>query len=77
MSLYSNAEESYRLQVTGDVNFGTSYNYKTNTFQVKIVSCRDLVPVDTKRNRSNPWVIFIDIQFLQMSVAHGVTISLQ
>ncbi|PIK56973.1 putative synaptotagmin-like protein 5-like [Apostichopus japonicus] len=55
-SLYSNADESYRLQVTGDVNFGTSYNYKTNTFEVKVLSCRDLVPVDAKRNRSNPYV---------------------
>ncbi|KAJ8026706.1 Synaptotagmin-like protein 4 [Holothuria leucospilota] len=55
-SLYSNADESYRLPVTGDVNFGTSYNYKTNTFEVKVQSCRDLVPVDSKRNRSNPYV---------------------
>ncbi|XP_038059805.1 synaptotagmin-like protein 4 isoform X6 [Patiria miniata] len=57
-SLYSQAgEENYgKYVITGDINFGLHYNYKTNIFEVKIKACRDLAPVDVKRIKSDPYV---------------------
>ena len=57
-------EEFYgKYPITGDVSFGMGYNYKTNVFQVKIGGCRDLVPIDAKKSKSDPWVT----RFLQHS----------
>ena len=54
-SLYSTGEEFYgKYPITGDVSFGMGYNYKTNIFQLKIGGCRDLVPIDAKRSKSDP-----------------------
>lgn len=41
--------------VTGDVLFGLNYNYKSGTLEVHVKECRNLAPVDTKRNRSDPY----------------------
>nr|XP_006811506.1 PREDICTED: synaptotagmin-like protein 5-like [Saccoglossus kowalevskii] len=56
-SFYSSAGERNfgKITVTGDIKFGLSYNYKTGVFEVKIVACRDLAPVDVKRNTSDPY----------------------
>ncbi|XP_054721366.1 uncharacterized protein LOC129231143 [Uloborus diversus] len=42
--------------VTGEVLFGLNYNYKTGTLEINIKECRNLAAVDTKRNRSDPYV---------------------
>ncbi|XP_041462848.1 synaptotagmin-like protein 4 isoform X7 [Lytechinus variegatus] len=56
-SLYSTGEEFYgKYPITGDVSFGLGYNFKTNVFEVKIGGCRDLVPIDAKRNKSDPYI---------------------
>ncbi|XP_072178127.1 synaptotagmin-like protein 5 [Diadema setosum] len=56
-SLYSTGEEFYgKYPITGDINFGLNYNFKTNVFEIKIDGCRDLVPIDAKRNKSDPYV---------------------
>ncbi|XP_071504108.1 synaptotagmin-like protein 5 isoform X4 [Diadema antillarum] len=56
-SLYSTGEEFYgKYPITGDINFGLNYNFKTNVFEIKIHGCRDLVPIDAKRNKSDPYV---------------------
>lgn len=44
------------ITVSGDVLIGLSYNYKTETLEVDIRNCRNLSPVDTKRNKSDPYV---------------------
>jgi synaptotagmin-like protein len=42
--------------VTGEILFCISYNYKAGAMEVYIRECRNLAPVDTKRNRSDPYV---------------------
>ena len=42
------------VAVTGEILFGLSYNYKTGAMEVHIKECRNLAPVDEKRNRSDP-----------------------
>ncbi|XP_035828611.1 synaptotagmin-like protein 5 isoform X6 [Aplysia californica] len=57
-SVYSNAGEvNYgRIPVTGDIKLHLSYDYKAKVMGVHIKACRDLAPVDTKHNRSDPYV---------------------
>ncbi|XP_054158225.1 uncharacterized protein LOC128956532 isoform X2 [Oppia nitens] len=42
--------------ITGEVLFSISYNYKAGAMEVYIRECRNLAPVDTKRQRSDPYV---------------------
>lgn len=46
------------VTVTGEVLFGLSYNYKAGAMEFHIKECRNLAPVDTKRNRSDPYVVY-------------------
>ncbi|XP_078001539.1 synaptotagmin-like protein 5 isoform X6 [Glandiceps talaboti] len=57
-SFYSSAGERNlgKITVTGDIKFDMNYNYKTGIFEVKIIACRDLAPVDTRKNFSDPYV---------------------
>ncbi|XP_070567396.1 synaptotagmin-like protein 4 isoform X3 [Ptychodera flava] len=57
-SFYSSAGERNlgKITITGDVKFDMTYNYKTGIFEVKIIACRDLAPVDTRKNFSDPYV---------------------
>lgn len=57
-SVYSGAGEGMRGNVTvrGDVQFSLLYNYRLGALEVGVRRCRDLAPVDTKRNRSDPYV---------------------
>lgn len=43
------------VAVRGEVQFGLHYNYRQTTLEVFVKQCRDLAPVDTKRNRSDPY----------------------
>lgn len=56
VSYYSNAGEvDYgKIPVTGEIQFGLDYNYRTGTLEIYIKQCKDLAPADTKRNRSDP-----------------------
>lgn len=57
-SVYSGAGEGTRCNVTvrGDVQFSLVYNYRLSALEVGVKKCRDLAPVDLKRNRSDPYV---------------------
>ncbi|XP_077487762.1 uncharacterized protein LOC144098769 isoform X3 [Amblyomma americanum] len=44
------------VAVTGEVLFSILYNYKSGLLEVHVRECRNLAPVDTKRNRSDPYV---------------------
>ncbi|XP_041351708.1 uncharacterized protein LOC121370499 isoform X2 [Gigantopelta aegis] len=57
-SIYSDAGEiNYgKIPVTGEILFGLDYNYKSGALEIYIKQCKDLAPVDTKRNRSDPYV---------------------
>ncbi|KAL3277066.1 hypothetical protein HHI36_012427 [Cryptolaemus montrouzieri] len=57
-SVYSGAGEGRYGTVTvrGQVEFGLQYNYKAGALEIHVKQCRDLAPVDTKRNRSDPYV---------------------
>lgn len=58
-SVYSGAGEGKwcgSVAVRGEVEFSLQYDYKQLTFQVMISQCKDLAPVDVKRNRSDPYV---------------------
>lgn len=44
------------VNVKGDVEFGLVYNLHTGSLELAIKQCKDLAAVDTKRNRSDPWV---------------------
>ncbi|XP_039276275.1 uncharacterized protein LOC111055235 isoform X2 [Nilaparvata lugens] len=57
-SVYSGAGEGRygSVAVRGEVEFGLQYNYKQAALEIHIKQCRDLAPVDTKRNRSDPYV---------------------
>ena len=58
-SYYSDAGEGNygKIPVTGEVLFGLDYNYKNNIFEIHVKQCRDLAVVDTKKKRSDPYVI--------------------
>ncbi|KPJ18928.1 Synaptotagmin-like protein 4 [Papilio machaon] len=57
-SVYSGAGEGARGGVTvrGEVQFSLLYNYRLGALEVGVRRARDLAPVDTKRNRSDPYV---------------------
>lgn len=57
-SVYSGAGEGRYGTVTvkGQVEFGLQYNYKQGALEIHVVQCKDLAAVDTKRNRSDPYV---------------------
>lgn len=57
-SVYSGAGEGRYgiVQVKGMVEFGMQYNYKQGALEIHVKQCRDLAAVDTKRNRSDPYV---------------------
>ncbi|KAJ8664333.1 hypothetical protein QAD02_005995 [Eretmocerus hayati] len=58
-SVYSGAGEGRwcgSVAVKGEVEFSLQYDYKQQTFDVHVTQCRDLAPVDVKRNRSDPYV---------------------
>ena len=60
MSYYSDAGEGNygNVPVSGEVEFGLDYNYKTSSLEIKVKQCRDLSAVDTKKKRSDPYVCF-------------------
>ena len=55
-SVYSAAGENRygTVAVRGEVQFGLHYNYRQTALEVFVKQCRDLAPVDIKRNRSDP-----------------------
>ena len=57
-SVYSGAGEGRYGTVTvkGTVEFGMQYNYKQGALEIHVKQCKDLAAVDTKRNRSDPYV---------------------
>ncbi|XP_060801943.1 uncharacterized protein LOC106134708 isoform X1 [Amyelois transitella] len=57
-SVYSGAGEGTRANVTvrGEVQISLLYNYRLGALEVGVKQCRDLAPVDVKRNRSDPYV---------------------
>lgn len=42
--------------VTGEILFSLNYNCKAGHLALHVKECRNLAPVDTKRNRSDPYV---------------------
>lgn len=56
VSYYSDAGEGRygNIPVSGEVQFGLKYDYKQSQLEVQIHRARDLAPVDTKKNRSDP-----------------------
>lgn len=67
-SVYSGAGEGRYGTVTvkGQIEFGLQYNYKHAALEVLIKQCRDLAAVDTKRNRSDPYV---KVRLLQLELS--------
>lgn len=57
-SVYSGAGEGRygTVQVKGSVEFGMQYNYKQGALEIHVKQCKELASVDTKRNRSDPYV---------------------
>ena len=57
-SFYSNAGDiDYgKIPVTGEIQFGVDYNYRTSTLEISIRQCKDLAAADTKHHRSDPYV---------------------
>merc|ERR1719420_2238340 len=56
-SVYSQGEGRYgTVTVKGELEFGFIYNLVSGSLDINIKQCRDLAPVDTKRNRSDPYV---------------------
>ncbi|CAB3236923.1 unnamed protein product [Arctia plantaginis] len=57
-SVYSGAGEGTRGNVTvrGEVQISLVYNYRLGALEVGVKRCRELAPVDVKRNRSDPYV---------------------
>ncbi|XP_021379832.1 uncharacterized protein LOC110467183 isoform X2 [Mizuhopecten yessoensis] len=45
-----------KVPVTGEVQFGLDYNYRTGSLEIAIRQCKDLAPADPKRHRSDPYV---------------------
>jgi bitesize isoform, putative len=42
------------IEVSGEILFSVTYNTLKSTMEVNIKECRNLSPVDKKRNRSDP-----------------------
>lgn len=63
-SVYSGAGEGRYGTVTvkGQVEFGMQYNYKQGALEIHVVQCKELAAVDTKRNRSDPYVKVRELQ---------------
>ena len=57
-SVYSGAGEGRygTVAVRGQIEFGMQYNYKQGALEIHVKQCRDLAAVDSKRNRSDPYV---------------------
>ena len=56
-SVYSQGEGRYgTVTVRGEVEFGFIYSFGSGSLDISIKQCRDLAPVDLKRNRSDPYV---------------------
>ncbi|XP_043203151.1 synaptotagmin-like protein 4 [Amphibalanus amphitrite] len=56
-SVYSAGEARYgTVPVRGDLQLALQYNYQQSALEVTVKQCRDLAAVDTKRNRSDPYV---------------------
>ena len=55
-SFYSDAGEGNygKIPVTGEIQFGLDYNYKTGTLEVRVKQCKDIAIVDSKKKRSDP-----------------------
>lgn len=66
-SVYSGAGDGRYGTVTvkGQVEFGMQYNYKQSALEIYVAQCKDLAAVDTKRNRSDPYVKVSTIQRMQ------------
>lgn len=64
-SVYSGAGEGRYGTVTvkGQVEFGMQYNYKQGALEIHVVQCKELAAVDTKRNRSDPYVKVRELHF--------------
>lgn len=64
-SVYSGAGEGSRGNVTvkGEVQFSLLYNYRMGALEVGVKRCRDLASVDVKKNRSDPYVKVIILNF--------------
>jgi synaptotagmin-like protein len=54
--MYSNAgsENFGKFPVSGEIEYGMSYNYKQSTLEIHVKQCRGLAAVDQKRNSSDP-----------------------
>jgi len=54
--MYSNAgsENFGKYPISGDIEFGMTYNYKQSSLEVAIKQCRGIAVVDRKRNTSDP-----------------------
>ncbi|XP_064489052.1 uncharacterized protein LOC135400948 isoform X2 [Ornithodoros turicata] len=55
-SVYSAAGRYGTVVVTGEAQFSLVYNPKSGMLEVHVKQCRGLAPVDTKKNRSDPYV---------------------
>lgn len=57
-SVYSGAGDGRHgnVAVRGSVEFALQYNYKTSELEIGVKRCKDLAAVDSKRNRSDPYV---------------------
>lgn len=57
-SVYSGAGDGRygTVAVKGQIEFGMQYNYKAGSLEIYVTQCKDLAAVDTKRNRSDPYV---------------------
>jgi synaptotagmin-like protein len=75
-SVYSGAGEGRygTVQVKGMVEFGMQYNYKQCALEIHVKQCKDLAAVDTKRNRSDPYVKVINANALKWSRMHNFNI---
>ncbi|XP_060085792.1 synaptotagmin-like protein 4 [Ylistrum balloti] len=45
-----------KVPITGEIQFGLDYNYRTGSLEIAIRQCKDLAPADPKRHRSDPYV---------------------
>lgn len=48
-----------KVPVTGEIQFGIDYNYRTGTLEIAIRQCKELAPADPKRHRSDPYVLIV------------------
>lgn len=74
-SVYSGAGDGRygTVQVRGQVEFGMQYNYKQGALEIHVVQCKDLAAVDSKRNRSDPYV---KVNFFTFQLLNDILIIL-